>query len=229
MGEALPIKASRKAAEAEILAAEISKRKEQREKVSAIISQLKDIQQTMRTKLAHQETAISHLEGFYQEVDKLAKGKSLLQATDLILEGTNAIIRDAKEIIDRDVYIDRLKEFVPAGENPVYPDILMALRTIQQANERYGPKLRARLEKLPAFINEVETIGAVLDMFIENDGHVATSEDIEGLSSDWFAYSDDEDEDFESDESVPFDFERLDGMDMEEYLADILAALDAKE
>jgi hypothetical protein len=230
VGEAQPIKASaKKAAEAERLAAEISKRKEQREQVDVAMSRLMDAQGALRTKASGYGTFTSHLDGFYEEIDKLAKGKSMMQATDMIVEGTNTIIRDAKAIIDGDIYIERLKEFVPAGENPVYPDILMALRTIQQASARFGPGLQKRKPKITAAIKEAGAIRTVLDIFIENEGHVATSEEIEGLSPEWFVYNDEEDEDYESDEPVPFDFERLDGLDVTEHLTAILATLDAEE
>jgi hypothetical protein len=138
MADPLPIKASaKKASEAERLALAIRNRKEQLERVSSAMSRLNEERQALRAKAAEHATFVSHLDGFYKEVDKLAKGKALFPATDMIVEGTNSIIRDAKDIIDGDVYVDRLKEFVPAGDNPVYPDILMAARTIQQAATRF--------------------------------------------------------------------------------------------
>src|SRR5688500_6365835 len=54
-------------------------------------------------KLRH-EAPSSQLVGFYNEVDELAKGRSLLGATSLIVEQANDIIRDAKSIVDGDPY-----------------------------------------------------------------------------------------------------------------------------
>jgi hypothetical protein len=128
VGDTLPMKGSaKKAAEAERLVADISKRTEQLEQVKTATSRLNEAQKAMRAMSAAHDTLISHLDGFYKEVDKLAKGKTLFQVTDMILEGTNSIVRDAKAIIDSDVYIDRVKEFVAAGENPVTESVQLLL------------------------------------------------------------------------------------------------------
>lgn len=81
---------------------------------------------------------VSHTEGFYDEIDKLAKGKALFAATDLAVQQVNDIIRDAKAIIEGDPHLNRVKEFVPAGDNPVYPDILLATRAVQQCGSGVG-------------------------------------------------------------------------------------------
>jgi len=54
-----------------------------------------------------------------------------MEATPLIVEQVNDIIRDAKSIIEGDPYLDRVKEFVPAGNNPTYPDVLLVARSVQ--------------------------------------------------------------------------------------------------
>src|SRR5690349_5497199 len=71
-----------------------------------------------------------HLAGFYEEVDKLAKGKALLEVTPLVMAEANQLIRDAMEVVTGDQFLDRVKEFVAAGNNPVYPDVVIALRSI---------------------------------------------------------------------------------------------------
>lgn len=117
----VPTKAqAAKAAKEEQLAAEIRCRKVQLECADASISKLQQGLQSTRAKVPELGRFISHLAAFYEEVDKLAKGKSLFPATDMIVEGTNSIICDAKALIDGDVYVERLKEFVAAGDNPVY-------------------------------------------------------------------------------------------------------------
>ena len=78
----------------------------------------------------------NHLEGFYEEIDKLAKGKTLVPVTDLVVQEANDIVRDAKALITSDTYLDRVKEFVPAGDNPVYPDVLLSIRAVRQSLER---------------------------------------------------------------------------------------------
>jgi len=223
MADQLPIKASaKKASEAERLALAIRNRKEQLERANAAVSRLYEARDALRAKSAEHETLISHLDGFYKEVDKLAKGKALFPATDMTVENANSIIRDAKGIIDGDVYIDRLKEFIPAGDNPVYPDVLMAARTIQQATTRFTTTLQKRRKKLSAAIKEAETVKTAIEIFVENEGHVATQEEIDEPTASWFVYDDDG-------EGLFFDFDRLDTLDISEHLTAILTAVDAKE
>ncbi len=89
---------------------------------------------------------------------KLAKGKSMLEATHLAVQEANQIIRDAKTIIAGDPYLDRVKEFVPAGENPVYPDILDSVRNVVQALERAESRFEALEEATEAMSKETATI-----------------------------------------------------------------------
>jgi hypothetical protein len=56
--------------------------------------------------------------------------------TDLAVAQANDTIRDAKKIIKKDVYLDRIKEFVPAGDNPVYPDVLVIIRSVRDSLDR---------------------------------------------------------------------------------------------
>lgn len=224
----VPTKAqAAKAAKEEQLAGEIRCRKVQLECTETAISTLRQELQATRAKVPELDRFISHLAGFYDEVDKLAKGKSLVEATDMIVEGANSIIRDAKALIDGDVYIDRLKEFVPAGENPVYPDVLMAARIIQQATDRFKGTLQVRRNKIATVIREAETIKWALEIFIEEDqGNIASKEDVEANMDkpmdSWFEFDEDEQGPF-------FDFERLDGLDIGKYLTTIISGSDAQE
>jgi hypothetical protein len=79
---------------------------------------------------------LNHVQGFYLEVDKLAKGKAMLEVTQRILDETNLIISDAKRLAKNDPFLSRTKEFVTAGNNPVYPDVVVTIRTVQQSLDR---------------------------------------------------------------------------------------------
>lgn len=145
----------------------------------------------------------------------------------MIVEGTNSIIRDAKALIDGDVYVGRLKEFVAAGDNPVYPDILMVARTIQQATVRFQGTLQTRRNRLATVIREAETIKCALEFFIEDgEGYVSSKEDVETSvdkpTDSWFELNEDGDGPF-------FDFDRLDGLDLNKHLTIILTTGDAQE
>lgn len=52
---------------------------------------------------------VSHLNGFYQEIDKLSKNKGVFEATDLVVEAINDIVRDAKRFAAGDPYLNRTK------------------------------------------------------------------------------------------------------------------------
>jgi len=97
--------------------------------VKKLEGELKDVRKTAK----RCETLTNHSEGFYDEINKLAKGKTLVEATPLFVDQANDIIRDAKDIVTSDVYLDRIKEFAPAGNNPVYPEILVAVRAVRQS------------------------------------------------------------------------------------------------
>jgi hypothetical protein len=153
----------------------------------------------------------NHLSGFYEEVDKLAKGKALLEATDLIVEHANNIVRDAKELIQGDVYLDRIKEFVPAGNNPLYPDVLLTARAVQQAVSRFQPQAASRKQKLTTRLQEAKTIVCALRLFLErgNAKETEVAMIMDRPAETWFKGNYD---------NKYFDFVRLDNRDMNEYL-----------
>lgn len=110
-----------------------------------------------------------HANGFYEEIDKLAKGKSLLEVTDRALEETNSIISDAKRIVGDDPYLQRTHEFVAAGNNPVYPDVVLALRAVIQSLDRYRAKKKEEAEVHAGILYELNTILAAMQLLAEGD------------------------------------------------------------
>jgi hypothetical protein len=104
----------------------------------------------------------SQLRGLYEEVDKLTKGKSVVPPSDLLVEVVNTQIADAKALIFRDAYLDRLKSFVPAGNNPSYPDLLLSLRILQQTSERFTSMLAFETQRHTSIGSELLTIAAAL-------------------------------------------------------------------
>jgi len=125
--------------------------------------------------------------------------------------------------------VERLKEFVAAGDNPVYPDILMVARTVQQATGRFQTTLQTRRNRLATIIREAETIKCALEFFIEDQGHVATKKEVEfniaKPATEWFL---DQSEDHEESELL-FDFSRLDDLNLSEHLTAPPTIGDARE
>lgn len=122
-------------------------------------------------------TLDNHLHGLYAEVDKLAKGRAMSEVTALIMTQTNEGVRDAKAIVEGDPYLDRVKEFVAAGNYPVYPDVLVALRTVRQALARAADTLKARREALEPRMHEARTLAIALRMTMET-GEPPTLRDV---------------------------------------------------
>jgi hypothetical protein len=164
----------------------------------------------------------SHTDGFYEEINKLTKGKLLIGVTDLAVAQANEIIRDAKKIVKNDVHLDRIKEFVPAGDNPVYPDVLLTVRSVRDSLERADKNLDDRLKFLRGRIQRIHTlIGAlqyVLDEETEEEEKryprkAAVESYVEGDVSD-FCFSA-----FRGTYEEYFDFDQLDGGSVEEYVS----------
>jgi hypothetical protein len=109
------------------------------------------------------------VEGFYLEIDKLAKGKSLLEVTPRILEETNLIISDAKRIVPDDAYLARTHEFIPAGNNPVYPDVVVAMRAVLQSLGRFREKLAEETKTNAEVLNELTTISEAIRLRFEGE------------------------------------------------------------
>ena len=214
-------KAARAARRAEAKAEEIRateqlkrRRSDQLEKVQVAVQQLEQRLQTERNNARTYAELTSHLDGFYEEIDKLAKGRAMLEATDLVVETSNSIIRDAKSIIVDDNYMERVKEFVPAGNNPVYPDVLITLRTVRQAVARFGEGRTDREKQLFRKLGEAKTVLAALKCCLGGKDW-PSKEDIENeldestASSIWL---------FEGNDGERyFDFDRLDRRDVTHY------------
>ena len=183
------------------------RRSGQLEEVQVAVRKLEQRLQTERNNARTYAELTSHLEGFYEEIDKLAKGKAMLETTDLVVETTNIIIRDAKGIIVDDSYMERVKEFVPAGTNPVYPDVLVTLRTVRQAVARFGEGRTGHEKQLLRKLGEATTVLAALKCCLEGKDWPSKEDlenelDQEAASSVWLFEGNDGEE--------YFDFERLD-------------------
>jgi len=151
----------------------LSHQKEEAERSLMVLSQL-------MPEVAAEDAATrdlrDHAHGFYEEIDKLAKGKSLLEVTDRALEETNFIISDAKRIVGDDPYLRRTHEFVAAGNNPVYPDVVLALRAVIQSLDRYRAKKKEEAAVHAGILYELNTILAAMQLLSE--GQESFSKDV---------------------------------------------------
>jgi hypothetical protein len=92
---------------------------------SAKLIELREVVATLTEKIPEIEESgeqrdllESVAEGLYEETDKLCKKAPAEQVTELLLEQVNQIIGEAKELIEGDAYVQRMKQFVAAGDRP---------------------------------------------------------------------------------------------------------------
>ena len=146
--------------------------------------------------------------GLYEELDKLAKKAPADQVTDLVLEQTNDVIREAKELLSDDPFIQRYKEFVAAGDNPEHRDVVVVLRQIRQGLERFSAGVEARKDWLDRVLEDAKGVKAAATLSRDGESDL-TGEDLseyEGkVRLEWYT------------DSGVFDFERLDGINIQTY------------
>lgn len=203
--------AARRRAEEEVAARRTHQRETSRKALDKLLERLRDLSNTAKGR----DALASHLKGFYEEIDKLAKGKHLFEVTPLAVGQANDIIRDAKDIIKADVYLDRIKEFVPAGNNPLYPDVLLVLRAVQECVQRFQTALHHEEQNIVRHIHEAKTIIAALDYFLDI-GESPEKDDLKRYLDDGVVASTFIVENYNGDEY--FDFDKLDRLNQDEYL-----------
>jgi hypothetical protein len=166
----------------------------------------------------------SHAKGFYEEINKLTKGKVLIGVTDLAVVQANDIVLDAKRIVKNDVHLDRIKEFVPAGDNPVYPDVLVVIRSIRDSLDRYHVELENSIKTLRGQAEKAATVIGALEYVLDDEtdeeegdknypSKAAIEPYVEGIVSDSCLST------FADSYEKYFDFDQLDRQTVETYLS----------
>ena len=96
--------------------AEEARRSLQLHQLETAIEKLSALAVTLKTQRQRLDLLQSVSAGLYEELDKLAKKSPADEISPLGLEHVNELIRDAKELSPADLYMQRCKVFVPAGE-----------------------------------------------------------------------------------------------------------------
>lgn len=202
-------------------------RDEQMQTARLAIRRLRDATRPLKKLSIQRQALASHLDGFYAEVDKLAKGRTMLEVTPLILDQANEIIRDAKAIVTGDVYLDRMKEFVPAGNNPLYPDVVVVMRGVQHSLQRAKERFGDRSNRIRDRLVKAETIATALEIYFEGDDpdDLPTKENVEAIienvEPDCF-YEADDGENY-------FDFDFLDSKNLNDLFSEDVDEDDVSE
>lgn len=106
-------------------------------------------------------------EGLYEETDKLCKKAPAEQVTELLLEQVNQVVVETKELIKGDAYVQRMNQFVPAGDRPEHRDVVVILRMILQALKRFETYLAEETPEAQRKLNEAKVLEYVTDQYQE--------------------------------------------------------------
>ena len=191
-------------------AAEQQKRAAQLEQIKEIVTRLE--QEVKQITASKKQLALldSVSKGLYDEVDKLSKKVPAETVTELVLNHMNDIIKEVKELISDDIYVQRLSVFVPAGDNPQHRDAVVVLRQIRQALGRYAFRIDEKSTWLKRKYGTARGIRFALTLKVVEGKKAVTKDEIEyheeHVSSDWL-------------EGYPsqFDFKKLDILSLETY------------
>jgi len=96
-----------------------------------------ELQEKAQRALDESDLISSEADALYQEFKELSKKNPESKVSDLSVEAVNHLIRDAKQLLGGDRYVDRMSEFVPAGENPSNSDVVLVLSKLRAALKRF--------------------------------------------------------------------------------------------
>ena len=152
--------------------------------------------------------------GLYDEMDKLAKKAGADEVTDLALEQANDFIRDARTLMAEDPYVQRCKEFVPAGNNPQHRDVVVVMRQLRQGLERFDANVTSLQTRWKESLADAKGVLKAVQLFLEDYETVSKADLKEqevAVKDRWLSS-----EDFDDDEAV-FSFEVLDRTNIPTY------------
>lgn len=182
---------------------------EEIKKVFEVLSS--EIREIHDTKTKKRQLLDSVSLGLYDEIDKLSKKAPAEPVTALVLSQVNDVIRETKQLAEDDSYIQRLNEFVAAGDNPEHRDAVVVLRQIRQGLQRLEQHLKGVASELSSKRTEARLIYVALKIFAEGDS-VVGKEDLEEynveLPANWRTFEDGE---------YHFNFEKVDRIDLTNY------------
>lgn len=146
--------------------------------------------------------------GLYDEIDKLSKKAPAEKVTDLVLKQMNEVIKESKELVTEDVYVQRQQEFIPAGDNPQHRDAVVVMRQIIEGLKRFSSQLDTLIKQLKEHLKNVKGIETAIKLYL--DGYESVTEDELAehdteVQSDWYIGSYGRKE---------FDFCKLDKVDL---------------
>lgn len=150
-----------------IVSTEESRRNLQLRQLETAIEQLSALAATLKTQRQRLDLLQSVSFGLYEELDKLAKKSPADEISPLGLEHVNELIRDAKVLSPDDLYMQRCKVFVPAGDNPQNRDVVMVLRQIRQGLDRFDTALSQRATKTSTLLGDSRGLRVTVQLLLQ--------------------------------------------------------------
>jgi hypothetical protein len=115
--------------------------------------------------------------GLYEEIDKLAKKAPAEPITELVLSEMNQVIRETKELAIDDSYVQRLQEFIPAGDNPQHRDAVVVLRQVRDGLDRFKDQYDSdpHVENLRSHLYNAKGLEMALQLYLEGNESVSVA------------------------------------------------------
>jgi hypothetical protein len=113
--------------------------------------------------------------GLYIEIDKLSKKAPAEKVTDLVLKQMNDVIKESKELVTEDAYVQRQQEFIPAGDNPQHRDAVVVMRQILEGLKRFSSQLDTLINQSNNHLSNLKGIETAIKLYL--DGYKLVTED----------------------------------------------------
>lgn len=187
-----------------------TRRRAQRDEVDGAVVLVGKTLQELRNRQKQCELLRSVGGALYEEMDKLSKKAPAEEVTTLALEEVNNFLAQAKVLGKDDPFIQRLNEFVPAGELPENRDVVFVLKLALEGLKRVKETLSSLLRATSERVREARAVLLALDYYLQH-GQVPDRDAFEAnhseLPDEW-------------ERGDRFDFARLDGIDIKSYFAE---------
>jgi hypothetical protein len=186
------------------------RRKVQSDEIARLVPVLNQKLQDLKSVQKQTQLLKSVGGALYGEMDKLSKKAPAEEVTELGLGEVNNFLAQVKTLGKDDPFIQRLKEFVAAGQQPQNRDVVLvlklALQGLDRINESVSPLVRSATER----VREASAVELALDYYLQYqqmaDQGAFEANDVE-LPDEWETYD------------HKFDYERLDRTDIGTYFA----------
>lgn len=149
--------------------ADVARRKKQDQQLAEVIPPLESLLAILAPQRKMLDVLQSVSAGLYEELDKLAKKSPADQITTLALNQVNDLIRESKALVSGDPFMQRYSEFVPAGDNPEHRDVVVMLRQIRQALDRFSEAIDMQQKAAAVLLADAKGIRVAISLYLQGE------------------------------------------------------------